>query len=700
MDATDATCSGAGATRDTLICGRVPRKTGPHDGAPMQSEQMTAWFHGAYTAALGSLERGEFGRAEEQLRAIQQAMPGEVNSLRVLGLALLAQGRSREATEMLEAAVAAAPDFAHALADLGRALRAQGHLEPAIAALRKAVALDRTLPGAWFALGDLLVNTGDMTGAKDAFLAGIGTGPYAGALEKASRLMNDGDRPQAEAIFRDVLRQDPDQVGALCGLAAVSRAAGFPQDSLRLLRHALKQSAHLPLIHRGLAQTWLELAHFTEAEAAIRRAVLVDDSAAAGWVVLGSVLAHTLQQRAALAAYEQALIRDPRQIHVLLSKGHVLKTLGRRAECEAVYHECLRRQPDFVQAYYSLADLKNYRFSDQELAAMRALESAAPAGEAYAQLQFALGRADEQRGQYPQAFAHYAAGNAARRRDAPFDAAGFEHKSRRVAATFDAAFFAARGGAGCEDPAPIFIVGLPRSGSTLVEQLLASHSAIEGTMELPNIVGYVRELDQLSGAKDAYPECVANLPAERFRAMGERYIAETRLFRTGRPHFVDKMPNNFSHVGLIHLILPRAKIIDVRRHPLDACFSAFKQYFAKGQSFSYDLEDLGRYYRSYLALMDHWDTVLPGKVLHLSYEQLVRDTENQVRALLNYCGLPYEADCLRFYENERAVRTASSEQVRRPIYDSSIGYWRRFEADLAPLRLSLGGSLGRFDDLR
>ena len=665
----------------------------------MQTDRQDAWFREAYTAALALLERGDAPGAEERLRTIQRTLPGEVNTLRVLGIALLAQGRSAEAIDTLERAVQAAGDFAHARADLAKAHRAEGHLERAVLELRHALRLDSTLQGAWLLLGDLLVNSGDFAGARVAFTTALGLGPYAQPLEEASRLLNGGDRRRAEVLFRQVLRQDADQVGALCGLAAVSLAAGHPQDSLRLLGHASRQTAHLPLIHRGLAQAFLESARFAEAEKAIRHALLIDDAPSAGWVILGTVLAHSLRPQDALDAYDRALAIDPRQPQVLLSKGHALKTLGRRAECEAVYQQCLARQPDFVEAYYSLADLKNYRFDDAQLAAMQRLRAGAAAGgrtASPAQLDFALGRALEQRGLYARAFEHFASGNATRRREAPFDAAGFDLKCRRIAAAIDGSFLAAREGIGLADPAPIFVVGLPRSGSTLVEQMLASHSSVDGTMELPTIGGIVRELDQLSEDADAYPECLADLPPDRFTALGARYIEETRIFRAGRPRFVDKMPNNFSHIGLIHLALPQARIIDVRRHPLDACFSAFKQHFAKGQAFTYDLEDLGRYYRSYLALMDHWHRVLPGRVLHLRYEALVRDTETELRRLLEHCGLPFEPACLRFHETQRAVRTASSEQVRQPIYATGIGHWRHFAAELAPLRRALGDCLERF----
>ncbi len=663
----------------------------------MSKQDMAAGFQDAYQRALRHLERGEAQAAEAELRDIQKHWPGEVNSQRVLGVALLAQGQNSAGIACLEAAIRTAPDFAHAKVDLALAYRAQGMLEPALRLLHSALEQDGKLHEAWRSYADLLVNLGDYAAANRAYQKFIDTDPIGGILQEAAVCMGRDERPQAEAIFRRVLQQNSNHIGALCGLAAVSLDAGYPKDAERLLRHALKQSAHMPLIWRGLAQTFLQAGDLVNAEVAVRHSLIVDEGASASWVLFASVLAHTMRQAEALEAYDRALRLDPNQVRVALSRGHVLKTLGRRAEAEAAYQRCLELQADFGEAYYSFADLKSYVFSDTEVAAMRGLlADAKTSSKSQVQIHFALGRALEQRKQYSDAFSHYAAGNSAKRRTAPFDAAAFEDKCRRVAATFSTEFFRARSDSGLSDPAPIFIVGLPRSGSTLVEQVLASHSQVEGTMELPHILRYVRELDHRGGATDAYPESVAELAPEQLLALGRRFLAETRIYRSGRTRFIDKMPNNFSHIGLIHLMLPQATIIDVRRNPMDACFSAFKQHFAQGQSFSYDLEDLGRYYRCYVELMDHWDGVLPGKVFHLSYEALVRDTDAQVRELLAFCGLEFEPACLKFHETRRSVRTASSEQVRQPMYDSSVGLWRHFEAHLAPLRRSLGDVLNRF----
>jgi len=662
--------------------------------------RLSETLRAGYRDAARALRLGQTGTAERLLRAIQAAAPGEPSSLSLLGAALLAQGRAGEALEALETAVGAAPQFPWARVDLARAYRRCGRIEAARELLRNLVKESPRLEPAWLAYGDVLFELGQYDDAKFAYEQARLADPHHARIEAATAALLGGDRKSAEQIFRAVLKADPSHVAALVGLAALALGAGNTADAERLLRHAFIQTDHLPLARRGLVHTLLAAGRLPEAEASIRELLKIEPENPQNWVSLAAVCTRLLRQPEALAAYEEAARLNPAQVSLRLSIGHVNKTLGRRRECEQAYHEALRMDPACAEAYWSLADLKTYVFSDAEIDAMLGLlASDAEDGAGSAQLHFALGRALEHKRQYREAFGHYLTGNALRRKSSPFSIAKFEDKSRRVTALFNGEFLARRTGAGCADGAPIFIVGLPRSGSTLVEQILASHSCVEGTMELPNMLTIVRELDQRNASSDSYPESVAALSRERLGELGQRYLDETRPIRTTRPRFIDKMPNNFSHVGLIHLILPKATIIDVRRHPLDACLSTFKQHFAEGQSFSYDLEDLGRYYRCYLELMDHWDQVLPGKVLHLQYETLIREPEASIRGLLAHCGLSFEAACLRFHETQRPVRTASAEQVRQPLYTSGVGYWRNFAAELEPLRRSLGDCLERFAEL-
>lgn len=650
----------------------------------------------AYRRALEAVRLGRFATAERQLRDIQRTWPGEVNSLHLLGVALLSQAKLAPALEILERVVADAPRFLHARIDLARAYRQDGRLEAARSELRRVLKEKSSLEAAWLAYGDVLVDMGKFADARFAFEQARLLDPHRQRIEQATVALADGDYRSSEGIFRDVLKSDASHLAALAGLAAVAMRAGNTADAERLLNHARNRCARHPLVQRAWGHKQLVAERLSEAETAFRELLELEPENPQNWAALGSVYIKLLRQEEALSAYEEAARLNPSVAGFRLAIGHLNKTLGRRAQCEHAYRECLRLNPKYAEAYWSLADLKNYLFSDAELAAMRDLLASSEPGADQAQLHFALGRALEQREQYPEAFSHYTEGNALRKQTAPFSIENFEAKSRRIASCYDPEFFRSRASAGHPDPAPIFIVGLPRSGSTLTEQILASHSQVEGTMELHNILAMVREFDHVDSTRDGYPESIRALSADELTGLGRRYIEETRAVRAGKPRFIDKMPNNFSHVGLIHAVLPNAKIVDVRRHPMDACFSNYKQHFAHGQSFSYDLAVLGRYYRCYLALMDHWDEVLPGRVMHLQYEQLVRDPEDTVRRLLEYCGLPFETATLHFHENRRPVRTASAEQVRQPLYASGVGYWKRFAKELEPLRVSLGDCLERF----
>jgi tetratricopeptide (TPR) repeat protein len=661
------------------------------------SQQSAADLRTAYGRALEAVRLGRFASAERQLREIQRTSPGEINSLHLLGVALLSQGSLVPALEILERVVSGAPGFAHARVDLARAYRQDGRLEEARQVLRGIVAEKPALEAAWLAYGDVLVDLGDLAPARLAFEQARLLDPQRRRLEEATAALGGADYRASEALFREILKHDASHPAALAGLAAVSIRAGNTRDAERLLSHARTRCAHHPLIERAWGHMLIAAERLREAEQTFHELLQLEPQNPQNWAALGSVYIRLLRQQEALAAYEAAARLDPSRAAFRLAMGHVNKTLGRRAQCEQAYRQCLRLDPKYAEAYWSLADLKNYHFSDAELAAMQDLLASPAADTDQAQLHFAIARALEQRDRYAEAFGHYTAGNTLRKRTSPFSIATFEAKSRRIAACCDAAFFRARAAAGFPDPGPIFVVGLPRSGSTLVEQILASHSQVEGTMELQNIPALVRELDHRGTGRDGYPETIRALSADELSALGRRYIEETGAVRCGKPRFIDKMPNNFSHIGLIHAILPNARIVDVRRHPMDTCLSNYKQYFAQGQSFSYDLEDLGRYYRCYLALMDHWDQVLPGRVMHLQYEQLIRDPQDTVVRLLDYCGLAFEAATLNFHENRRPVRTASAEQVRQPLYASGVGYWKRFAGELEPLRAALGDCLARFE---
>jgi hypothetical protein len=392
----------------------------------------------------------------------------------------------------------------------------------------------------------------------------------------------------------------------------------------------------------------------------------------------------------------------PNNARVWMSYGHALKTTNRSSECVQTYRKSIELAPHLGEAYWSLANLKTFRFTPADIEAMQAqLATTNLTDDDRLQFHFALGKAFEDARQFTESFQHYAEGNRLRRTGVGYDADANIEQMQRSRALFTPEFFAARAGQGTQAPDPIFIVGLPRSGSTLLEQILSSHPLVEGTMELADIVNMARELGgPHARVQGAYPESIAALDENALRSLGERYLEQTRIYRrTDAPFFIDKLPNNFAHTGLIHLILPRAKIIDARRHPLGCCFSNFKQHFARGQHFTYSLDDLGRYYRGYVQLMAHFDAVLPGRVHRVIYERMIEDTEGEVRRLLDHCGLPFDERCLRFYENERAVRTASSEQVRRPIYREGVDHWQHYEPWLGPLKSALGSVLEHYPNV-
>ena len=472
----------------------------------LSKEESQARLRGAYAEALRMLRLGRAATAERQLRAIQAAAPGDAKSLRLLGVALLDQDKTPAAVQTLERVMLAAPEFADARVDLARTYRRTGRLAPARAQVRRVLEADPHHHRAWLAYGDVLVELEQYPDALVAFERARLTDPHRTRIEAATAGLLADERRKPEELFREILSEDPDNVAALCGLAALALSADRPTDAERLLRHALRQSAYIPLAYRGLGPALVRLGRLKEAEAVVRYLEKIEPDSPQTWVAIASVATRMLRQEEALDAYERAAQLKPDDPGLRLSVGHLQKTLGRRPESEASYKAALQLDPGRAEAWWSLADLKNYVFSDAEIAEMqRLLSSDKRERSNEAQLQFALGKASEQREAYEQAFAHYAAGNALRRLDEPFDIEVFERRCARVRLFFDASFFAAHRGSGTASPAPIFIVGLPRSGSTLLEQILASHSQVEGTMELPNILNMVAQFDDLAASRDGYP---------------------------------------------------------------------------------------------------------------------------------------------------------------------------------------------------
>jgi tetratricopeptide (TPR) repeat protein len=598
------------------------------------------------------------------------------------------------------------PGQPQAMLLLARALAADGRLADAVAAVRARTAAAPKDAAAWRLLADLLGAAGDEAGADAAHLCAIAAGVNDRGLAEAALALRSEKLAVAEGLLRERLKVQPTDVAAIRMLAEVGARLGRYEEAAALLERCLELSPSFHEARRAYAQVLVRQERPSEALVHADALMALDATSANHLMLKASILARLGDQAGAIALYDDLLARYPNQPKGWMSYGHALKTIGRQADGVAAYRRAIEQAPHLGEVWWSLANLKTYRLSEADIAVMRGqLARADLSDDDRLHLDYALGKALEDAGDFDQAFEAYARGAAIRKAQLRHSADDTHDQARRSRALFTPAFFAARKGAGCPARDPIFIVGLPRSGSTLVEQILASHSMVEGTMELPDMLAIVRRLDRPAGAtprgKDAgrYPEAVADLSAAELAGLGEAYLASTCVQRrTERPFFVDKLPNNFMHVGLIQLILPNATIIDARRHPLGCCLSGFKQHFARGQAFSYDLEHIGRYYRDYVALMAHFDAVLPGRVHRVIYERMVADTEAEVRRLLAHVGLRFEPACLAFWETERAVRTASSEQVRRPIFDEGLDQWRNFEPHLGPLKAALGPALAAYPD--
>jgi len=638
--------------------------------------------------------------AAEQASEVLRVVEGHPVALLLLGASHTARGDAERATEILKPLAASQPRSAAVHLELGLALGRAGHADEAVASLRRALALKPELPRAWQALGDHLSAMGDAEGADAAYAAHVRHSARDPQLMAAASALAENRIPEAEALLRAHLRAHPTDVAALRMLAELAARLGRQEDAETLLARCLELAPNFHAARQHYAMVLHRGNKPAEALVEIERLLAVDASNPGYRNLKAVVLCRTGDYAPAIGIYEQLLAEYPRQSRVWLSLGHALKTAGLTERAVAAYRKAIAIEPGFGDAWWSLANLKTVRFEAADIAAMRAqLARADLDAEHRLHLEFALGKALEDAGDYEASFAHYAAGNAQRLARVPYRAGDTTARIQRCKQLYTRDFFEARAGHGASALDPIFIVGLPRAGSTLIEQILSSHSMVEGTMELPEIISIARMLRQQGedGTEAPYHDVLATLDAAALRQLGDQYIERTRIHRkTGAPFFIDKMPNNFAHIGFIRLALPNAKIIDARRHPLACGLSAFKQQFARGQNFSYSLEDIGRYYRDYVDLMAHFDAVLPGRIHRVIYEDMVADTEAQVRALLDYCGLPFEDGCLRFFENERPVRTASSEQVRRPIYREGIDHWKHFEPWLGPLKAALGPVLDAY----
>ncbi len=641
----------------------------------------------AFDQVIALINAGDLGAAESSCRAALDACPQDVNIKALLGALLVKMERRGEAEALLRAVIETAPDFAKPAEDLGFLLVQTGRPADALPFLECATRLDPSLERAWFTLGKALAMLGRGKEADAAFERCFERSPERRMMAHAAEHQKEGRIAEAEKLYRRVLQDNPRNVDALRLLAQIALRSEHADDAERMLQEAIRLAPDFHLAILDLGQLYKEQDRYEEALACFDRVIALEPTQVQAHFMRAGTLARASFTPEAAAGYRRCLELRPRHAGALLGLGHVLKAIGDYDGAVAAYDGCMQNAPDSGETYWSLANLKTYRFDDATIAAMEGHAASTDLStQSRVNFLFALGKAYEDRRDYGRAWDFYRRGNEAQRAEVTYDPVQTEVMNDRLLEVYCTELLESLGGAGDPDPAPIFILGLPRSGSTLLEQVLASHPAVEGTAELPYVGRLATSLGRKGGPGSHYPEAMRQLRPARLAALGAEYLARARMHRrSAAPRFIDKMPNNFPNLGLIALMLPNAKIIDARRHPLDACLSCWRQLFAKGQNFTYDLTEIGEYYLQYQRMMDHWARVLPGRVLTVQYEEIVADIEAQVGRLLDFCGLPWEEACLRFYDSERPVRTPSAEQVRQPIYDRSVGHWRHYESRLGEL---------------
>jgi tetratricopeptide (TPR) repeat protein len=654
--------------------------------------------------ARALLEKGDFAQALTVAEALHKNSPGHRDALYIIAVSQRYLKRVPEALATLDELQKWHPKFSRLYQERGHCFVAQRDAPQAIECFEHAVRLNTALPASWNRLEALYRLVGRTADAERAAAQSRRIAAIAPEIVAAEGMYSEGDLADAEQIVRHYLQtKDPLDPDAMWLLAKIGMKLNILDDAEVLLETVLKLKPDDSIVRHDFAIA-LALRHkHQRALEEIGKLLASDPQNRAFRTTHAAILMGLGRHDEALPIYQQVLALNPRDPDLHLSIAHALKTLNRTPEAMTSYRAAAAIRPSYGEAYWSFANLKKYRFTDEEVARMRA-EEARPELELADRyhLCFALGKALEDRGEYEEAFRYYERGNALKKSGSRYLPASIEYNARLVGETFTPEFFAARHGWGSQTQGPIFIVGLPRSGSTLIEQILASHSQVEGTMELADIPRLVQSLqgrDNHNSYRKFWDQYFAALIArgpEDFRRDGESYLADTQIYRSeGKPFFTDKNPNNFRNIGLLQLILPNAKIIDARRGAMACCFGNFKQLFATGQEFTYSLEDLGRYFRCYIELMEHWDRVLPGKVLHVQNEALVEDLEGNVRRILDFCGLEFEPACLEYYKTERRIHTVSAEQVRRPVSREGIDQWRNFEPWLGPLKEALGSHASR-----
>jgi tetratricopeptide (TPR) repeat protein len=647
----------------------------------------------AVESVLALAQADRLDEAEALGRDRLATSPDDVNLVATLGALLLRRGQYDEAQNHLARAIELEPQFAKPHEDLGALYLATGRPADAIAPFETAIRLDPRQASAYYGLATALERSGRGVEAEAARKRFLALSPGGKALAEAAKLRLAGQTDRAETICGEILARDPRNIHAMRLLAKICADTQRDAAAEGLLKRIVSVAPDFLLAYKDLAWLLLERSRFHEAVAMLDKAVALRPDAEDLHQALADTLSIVGRSAEALAAYDKVLGLQPDNPRALLGRGHMSRILGRRKDSIAAYRRCAAVRPDVGDAWWSLATVRGLTFTESERATMQQqLAAAEPGSDSAIALQFAMARACEKAGDYEAAWAYYVAANEAKRRTVAYDPVELEAQHDVRLRVFGECLARDSGSVPAGRPVrPIFITGVPRSGSTLIEQILACHGDIEGCGELP----YVIMLAAKPGKDGAhYPEVAAELSADDWLALGDEYLRHSLAHRGAKTSsFTDKMPANFGHLGFIRLMLPEAVFIDARRNPLDSCVANYRQLFAQGKNQSYDLLELGEYYLEYLRVMRHWDEVMPGRILTVHYEEVVRDLEGQVRRLLAHCGLPFDARCLRFHENERQVNTASAEQVREPIYEDAVGYWKHYESKLDLLKEILAPAL-------
>jgi len=647
------------------------------------------------------IQQGQLVKATELLNGLLREQPENLMARHLLGMCQRKAGELDQAMLTQQTILSSKPDFAAAYQELGLSLRLASRRREALEAFRRATEIDPRLLNSWKFLGDMAVQLGDEETAVHAYAQCPASPDTDPTLERALSLIAGDKLGLADIVIRMYLKRQPQDARALYARSTIAVQKGAITEALELLESTLKYAPEHQVARLDYVNLLSRRQRYAEALLNIDRLLALDPVSHGNRLLKASLLERSGQFDAALRLVEAVLKENPAQSSVWARLGALQRIVGLRPECIASLHRAIDCDPDNGQPWYLLADLKTFEFTAGQVEAMRrSVERAPRNSEDEVYFSFALANALERRGALEgrgvvdEAFAYYLRGNKAQATRSVFSPVQYANYISSVKSSTTSDVFEDLEGSGFDDASPIFVVGLPRAGSTLVEQILTSHSSVDGMMELAHLSSLVKELNyrQQKKNRSTYPLALAEIDRSDCLEMGREYIKRTRILRRSAPFFVDKMPNNFEHIGLIHLVLPRARIIDVRRDPMANGFSAFKQLFQHGNEWSYKLKHIGKYYRAYLDLMVHWDRMLPGKVYQVNYEQLVQQPEEEIRSLLTWLELPFEEACLAPHQNSRAVRTASSEQVRQPIYRDALEHWKRFEAELEPLRLALSGN--------